>query len=129
MKNAFIKEVNERGMVNSVCKNKVIVDFGSIKELGLKNNVTVEVNFLKQEIMIIIKDIAKAKDRDEALDLMNQKNQEIMYGKYYIDDDDVIEYQSWKWRPISKKDPKCVFELIIKCLKEYAPAHKELIHC
>ena len=69
----------------------------------------------------------KAKAEPSA-NVSQQKNQEIIYGKYCLTDDGKIEYKSLKWVPSSKKDPTCVFELMINCLKEFAQAHDEIVN-
>lgn len=128
LKNAFIEEINNQGMYNRVQNNVVALAFEPAKQLRINHAVKMAVSFFREEIMVTIMDIARVTNRPGTLALLNQKNQEIIYGKYCLTDDGKIEYKSLKWVPSSKKDPTCVFELMINCLKEFAQAHDEIVN-
>lgn len=129
LKNAFIEEVNRQGMYNRVQNNVVALAFEPASEIGIDHGVLMAISFFREEIMVTIMDITTATSRIGALALLNEKNQETIYGKYCLKDDNKIEYKSLKWFPNSEQDPTCVFELMINCLKEFAQEHDEIMNC
>lgn len=129
LKNAFIADIKRKEMDYRIFDNVIMLAFEPAEHIGIDHSVIMSVAFLREEIMVRILNIATATSRSGALALLNMKNEERLYGKYCLCDNGEIQYMSLKWFPNSKNDTSCIYDLIIKCLKEFAEDEEEIVNC
>ena len=126
LQNKLINDLEKKDIQHKVVKN--VVNFILIPDdkYEIDDPLSIVVAFFEEEIRVVIGQLCNKLSRTNNIKMLNDLNQDKIYGKYTVNDSDNIEYGSFK-NVVYSMSTKSIYSLIDKCLMELSEDYYRIV--